>query len=131
MWRESPGDNILGVAVSHQGQIYAADFYKNRLVIYTPDGTRTSSITMTGPRDVCVSSSGRRLLVIHTDSQSGPQLVISVRSPDGHVRRRLCVVTETHVNLLSSSSLSLLDDRYMAVCVYEDIHLYDISDQLV
>ena len=50
------------------------------------------------------------------------QLVISVLSPDGHVRRRLCVVTETPADPYYNS-LSLLDDRYMAVCV----DLYDIS----
>ena len=130
MWQEL-GDNFIGVDVSHQGQIYAAEHYTDRLHIYTPDGTRTSSITITRPRDVCVSSSGRRLLVLHEEvSQS--QLVISVLSPDGHVRRRLCVVTETPADpYYMTSSLTLLDNRYMAVCVNKDIHLYDISDHLI
>ena len=134
MWRESPGGLITGVTVSHQGHIYAADYRHNRLCIYTPAGTHTSSITITRPRAVCVSSSSRRLLVLHEeDSQSGLQRVISVLSPDGHVRRRLCVVTETPVNPYHTKSFSLLYDRYMAVCVENDIHLilYDIRDQLV
>ena len=130
MWQELPGGSIAGVAVSHQGQMYAAYYGSYRLLIYTPDGTLTSSITITDPWDVCVSSSGRRLLVLHEeDSQSGSQTVISVLSPDGHVRRGLCDVAEA--GNLYHSSLSLLDDRYMAVCVNDDIHLYDISDQLV
>ena len=131
MSQESRGGLITGVAVSHQGQIYAAGYDNNRLLIYTSDGTHTSPITITGPYEVCVSSSGRRLLVLHMDdSQSGHnRTVVSVLSPDGHVRRRLCVVTETGIS--SYSSLSLLDDRYMVVCVEDDIHLYDISDQLV
>ena len=160
MWRESPADSIFGVdgsshqrhklfdrikylfmlitgsyingvAVSHQGQIYATHYTNNRLYIYTPDGTRTPPITITGPWDVCVLLSGRHLMVLHKEnSQSGAQLVISVLSPDGHVRRRLCVVTETPVGIFYTS-LSLLNDRYMAVCVNSDIHLYDISDQLI
>ena len=130
MWRESPGGLITGVAVSHQGQIYAADYDNNRLYIYTPDGTRTSTITISCPSDVCVSSSDRRILVLHEDdSQSGSQTVISVLSPDGHVRRRLCDVPDIRASSYRNS-LSLLDDRYMAVCVGDDIHLYDISKQL-
>ena len=131
MSQESTGGYITGVAVSHQGQIYAADYINNRLHIYTSDGTHTSPITITRPYDVCLSSSGRRLLVLHEEDSQYGSPVVSVLSPDGHVRRRLCVVTETYVGISSYSTLSLLDDIYMVVCVEGDIHLYDISDQLV
>ena len=131
MWRKSTGGVISGVAVSHQGHIFTADYRGNQLHIYTPDGTLLSSTTIASPHDVCASSSGRRILVLHEEnSPSESRTVISVRSPDGHVKHRLCEVSDYRVTP-RYNSLSLLDDRYMAVCVDGDIHLHYISDQLV